>query len=88
MAKIPCRTCNFTSDELETQLSEHQATFNDQCDALEHLDNVSKGTRKYWSKEYGVTKRSMLASIPDFEVTKCILHDPMHVLLETFVVKL
>lgn len=91
MAKKPCRTCNITSDELGTQLSEHQVTlrndleYNDHCDALEHLDNVSKGTRKYWSKEYGVTKRSILASIPDFEVTKCILHDPMHVLLEGIV---
>jgi hypothetical protein len=76
MAKKPCRTCNITSDELGNCLSENEVAlrneleYNDQCDALDHLDRVSKCTRKYWSKEYGITKRSILASIPEFEVTK------------------
>ena len=30
----------------------------------------------------GVTYRSPLLQIPEFDVTQCILHDPMHVLLE------
>lgn len=46
---------------------------------------MSKGIRKYWLKEYGVIKRSILVSILDFEVIKCILYDFMYVLLEGIV---
>lgn len=59
--------------------------YNDYCDVLEYLDNVSKGIWKYWLKENGVIKRSILVSILDFEVIKCILYDFMYVLLEGIV---
>lgn len=35
----------------------------DRCDALDHLEGISKMTRKFWSKEYGITRRSVIASI-------------------------
>lgn len=91
MAKKPCRTCNITIDELGNHLSDKKLNFrneveyHDRCDALDHLEGISKMTRTFWSKEYGITRRSVLASIPDFDITKCILHDPMHVLLEGIV---
>lgn len=49
------------------------------------MDQIKGKTRKYWSKQYGITGRSTLLQVPEFEVTKCILHDPMHVLLEGIV---
>jgi len=51
----------------------------DRCDYLEELNKTGK---RYWSRKYGVTYHSPLLQIPEFDVTQCILHDPMHVLLE------
>ena len=36
----------------------------------------------FWSKQYGINGSSILLEVPGFDVTKCILQDPMHVLLE------
>lgn len=63
----------------------NEVEYHDRCDALDHLEGISKMTRTFWSKKYGITRRSVLASIPDFDITKCILHDSMHVLLEGIV---
>jgi hypothetical protein len=57
-------------------------------DELEHRDRVcqlsqlSKPAYKYWSKEYGVNGGSVLLQVPGFEITRCLLQDPMHLLFE------
>ncbi|XP_065665654.1 uncharacterized protein LOC136087076 [Hydra vulgaris] len=59
-------------------------------DEQERLDRVQElllrtGRKKdavYWSKKYGVNGDIMLANIPYFKLTKCLLHDPMYILLE------
>jgi hypothetical protein len=37
------------------------------CD---QLDGLNKGERRYLSRKYGVTGRSVLLEIPEFKVTK------------------
>jgi hypothetical protein len=59
-----------------------EAEHRDRCDIIESL---RQETRWYWSKYYGISLRSILCNEPEFELTKCILHDPMHVLLEGIV---
>lgn len=46
------------------------------------LGTLSKKARAFWSKEWGVNENCILTSIPGFEVTKSLLHDPMHDILE------
>ena len=43
---------------------------------------MSKQAKSYWSREYGILKRTFLHDIPGFSITRCIVNDPMHVLLE------
>ena len=84
-ARKPCRFCDagrntlreliFESDCPEREEQEHR----DRC---ESLDNLSKEAKLYWSREYGINGKSFLYSVPESKLTKCILHDPMHILLE------
>ena len=88
MAEKPCRSCEVRYHELALSFTEekfelrNEAEHNDRCNVLSEIKGQ---TKIYWSKEYGVTGRSILLQAPEFEVTKCILHDPMHVLLEGIV---
>ena len=84
-ARKPCRTCDieagslskcfFPDDCQERSEVEHR----DRCEALESL---SREARLHWSKEYGINGKGLLYSVPEFQITKCIVHDPMHVILE------
>ena len=84
-AKKPCRTCDVTTNELGGSLfastfpERNRMEHEDRCTVLE---SVSKKSRVYWSKEYGINEKSFLVNVPGFDITKCLLHDPMHVLLE------
>lgn len=81
----PCRTCDIEKADM------HQVHYASDCcirDETEHRDRaetiqtLSKKTQKYWSKHWGINKPSVLFDVPGFSLTQCILHDPMHVLLE------
>ena len=84
-ANRPCRTCEVTKSELSNV---HCAADCHLRDEREHLDRVaslhtvSKEAKTYWSKEWGINSDTVLTCIPDFEVTKALLHDPMHDILE------
>lgn len=88
LAEKPCRTCEIKHDDLNNSRFGNQfrirdeAEHRDRCDIIESLRGE---TRRYWSKYYGISSRSILCNVPEFELTKCILHDPMHVLLEGIV---
>lgn len=82
MAEKPCRSCEVRYDNLASSFSEDDAEHKDRCDVL---DQIKGKARTYWYKQYGINGRSTLLQVPDFEVTKCILHDPMHVLLDGIV---
>lgn len=46
------------------------------------LDSLSKTTKAYWSKIWGINERSVLPDIENFNPSESFVHDPMHVLLE------
>lgn len=84
-AHKPCRTCDIEANSLK------DCCFPSECpdrDELEHrdrcetLESLSRDSKLHWSKEYGINGKSFLYSVPMFQLTKCILHDPMHVILE------
>jgi hypothetical protein len=81
----PSRNCEVTCNELS--LSRTAKDFA-QRDEQEHRDRcnmlttLGKKSRKYWSRHYGITQTSIFMSVPGFSITKCLLQDPLHVLLE------
>ena len=56
------------------------ATYKQQCDVLN--DSALRRNRGYWSKMYGINRKSVLCELTQFPVTQNILQDPMHCLLE------
>jgi hypothetical protein len=81
-----CRSCDITNVEMRQKhdinllplrnLQEH----NVRLDELESL--TTEGERTEWSKLYGISCRSALSSFTNFDITQCLPHDPMHVILE------
>ena len=50
---------------------------------LSDIENaVSPFLKDYFSKQYGINRRSLLSKIPDFDVTKQLPQDIMHIFLE------
>ena len=81
----PCRTCNISRQHISTVLLHEQCLYRTSEEHLyrvQCLENMSDADRFHWSKLWDINKRSILMNIPHFDVTSCILHDPMHVLLE------
>ena len=81
-----CRTCETTVEQSRTLLC------HDDCVLREYDEHVRRCTRldspltdkarKYWSRVYGINKRSVLLAVDRFDVTSCLIHDPMHLLFE------
>ena len=81
----PCRTCNISRQHISTVLLHEQClchTSEEHLYRVQCLEYMSDADQFHWSKLWGINKRSILMNIPHFDVTSCILHDPMHVLLE------
>jgi len=84
-AKKPCRTCEVSRTAMASVHFAGECQLRDEkehWDRVEMLATISKPARQYWSKEWGITGSTVLASVPDFQVTKMLLHDPMHDILE------
>ena len=56
-----------------------EATYENQCQVL--IDPGLQRNRGYWSKMYGINRRSVLSELSNFPVTQNIVQDPMHCLL-------
>ena len=54
----------------------------EQRDRCISLNGLSEKTRAYWSRDYRINSKSRRLDITGFSITKCILSDTMHVLLE------
>lgn len=67
-------------------LFEHQCVLREENEHRRRCDDLtvfmSTKSRQYWSQLYGINERSVLLSLPGFAVTKCLIHDPMHLLFE------
>jgi hypothetical protein len=82
-----CRHCMANNDQIQTKFTEEEFTLRSMQSHVKHCDNMEKAgirdsERKTLSKQYGVTRRSLLCSIPGFDVTKQLPLDIMHVLFE------
>lgn len=87
-AQKPCRTCEIRHDSLGESLSGDEYPLRDEDEHIDRcnlLSELSGENKKYWSKHYGIVRRSLLLDIPEFQATQCILQDPMHILLEGIV---
>lgn len=80
----PCRTCEVTQTEAKrTFFPEwNERNLETHMERLENLESVSKKSKTYWSKMWGINARSALCNIEGFPLNKCLVHDPMHILSE------
>jgi hypothetical protein len=82
-----CRICNADTNSMKLSFNANDFherdmnTYKERCDVLEN-PNMSKQNRDHWSLLYGINSRSPLCSITGFPVTRNLLMDPMHILLE------
>lgn len=87
LANRPCRNCLGTHDSIKLSFSESDfvlrdmQSHNDHCTDIE-TPNLTNVARDFWCKHHGINKRSILCSLESFDVTKCILQDVMHVVIE------
>lgn len=77
----PCRTCTTINDQWKTifrEIAFHLRSKIEHEDDLAVItdESLSKGTRGYWKRMYGVNNQSPLMQIIDVPV--CLPHDTMH----------
>lgn len=83
--KRKCRTCNCDANQMASFFNEEEfdiRTHEEHVERCATLNLLSERSRTYWSREYGINGRSPLLDIPHFDVSKCLMHDAMHVLFE------
>ena len=84
-ATSPCRTCNTLKENMDKVLH-HDAcpirSYEEHTQRLEQLNLMNSHDRAHWSQQWGINTKTFIHDVPEFDVTKCILHDPMHILLE------
>ena len=82
-----CRTCEVTKETKTTSFIHEGFEERDDEEHLarcENLETLPTNERNYWSKQYGINRRSPLMDIKGFSVS-WLVHDPMHLLLEGIV---
>lgn len=81
-----CRTCLVSNEEIAKIFRDDGLTertkdgYNEKCRILE--GDLTKSAKAYWSKMWGINGRSCLSNLVNFDIIECLIHDPMHVLLE------
>ncbi len=78
----PCRTCEVTKSEVKQScfLASAERTLETHNERIQNLEEVSKKTKEYWSKMWGINARSVLCKTENFPLHQCLVHDPMHIL--------
>ena len=80
-----CRNCKTSGNMIATKYLDSQCNeknHDTHVDRCAHLDNLSKKTRTYWSKLWGINNASCLLEVKDFPLSQGLVQDPMHLLLE------
>jgi len=83
-----CRTCDITREDVsagkvlfdDESLHRSEQEHRKRCDELSVV--MTDESKRYWSRLYGISGRSVFLDLPGFAVTKCLIHDPMHLLFE------
>jgi hypothetical protein len=82
-----CRMCCASANEMKTNFIQSSfvlrdmKTYLDQCTILSDA-SLSRANKTYWSKQFGLNKKSVLCGISEFDVTQNLVQDPMHCILE------
>ena len=91
MALKGCRMCVSDIQQAKTDFNPNNFVYrnidahNDKLDWLEGVGsegNLTKKTRDFYKKTWGINGRSPLAEIDGFNFIECLPFDPMHTLLE------
>ena len=80
-----CRRCEVENTKMKNVFAERQVKLRSAETHLERcndLDQMSKKTKMYWSKLWGINGKSVLLTIDGFDMLSGLVQDPMHVLLE------
>lgn len=84
-----CRTCEIENDKIETHIKVSDLRLRDlTChkSVLKKLEDakINNKLKEHIeiSKKHGINYKSCLLNLKNFDVTKGLLHDPMHVLFE------
>lgn len=86
----PCRSCDVDSESWKESFKEDPSRLRELEEHKRQVavvtdPSLTKEQRNNWTKEYGVNGAGELLHLKYFDVTKCLPHDPMHVLLEGIV---
>jgi hypothetical protein len=84
-AKRKCCTCNCDANQMASFFKEKEfdiRTHKEHVERCATLSLLSERSRTYWCREYGINGSSPLLDIPHFDISKCLVHDAMHVLFE------
>ena len=87
-AEKPCRCCNISKNDLSKYDCHEKCSPRSMEEHKRHIQALevsSTNDRQLLSQRIGVNGRTFLSDVPFFDVTKCILQDPMHILLEGIV---
>ena len=83
-----CRACEISGKDLKHVSLDRECTLrndNTHKERCDFLKSLSPAAKVYWSKMWGINCRSCLMDVDNFSITKCLVQDPMHVLLEGIV---
>jgi hypothetical protein len=81
-----CRTCLISGNDIKVKFRDDSMEERTQletmrcCEILE--SGMSRDAKQYWSKMWGINGKSVLSDLDDFDIIRCLVHDPMHILLE------
>ena len=85
-ARRKCRHCMTDWESMQQYFTEEEFLLRDSDWHEQQLHDIEKAgspfLEKYFSKQYGINRRSLLCNIPDFDVTKQLPQDIMHIFLE------
>ena len=85
LAKKGCRTCNITNDQMSNVIRFDD--LEERCPVLhkercQDLAEMPQRLRPFWSKQWGINGYSPLLDLDYINLSRILIHDPMHVLLE------
>ena len=85
-ARCKCRHCMTDWETMQEPFTEEEFLLRNHTLHQQQLSDIENAglpfLKNYFSKQYGINRRSVLSEIPDFDVTKQLPQDIMHIFLE------
>lgn len=85
-ATHPCRRCMISKNELKSNFNVNSFALRDSSSHSDQLnilsEDLSPQAKTFWSMQFGINSRSCLLNLENMDVTRCLPHDFMHIVLE------